>query len=165
MKSAIRKNQRAPVRESEVQMRPPKGGIVEDRGDKFHIDPDIIPDGMTYQWEALTVLGKENRPGMVRAMRNEWTPVPAERHPEIGGDPQAAGSAYEGAIVLEGLILMERPIEVTNYVRHVEKQKADEQIRHHFGRLSLIPDGALGDRQRNVRVSKERDLSIPEDAN
>src|ERR1700676_2790894 len=43
-----------------LELREQRGGDMDDGVDKFYIDPRIIPDGWSYEWKALTVLGKEN---------------------------------------------------------------------------------------------------------
>ena len=58
-----------------------------------------IPDGMTYQWSAIAVAGD---PALARfSPKTGWTPVPADRHPEMPSD-------YGNFIVIGDQMLMER---------------------------------------------------------
>src|SRR5215469_2284972 len=65
-------------RNGEVLTRKRKGGA-----DPYHIPPELIPKGWTYQWNAISVVGNtdvvlDQANGMYE---NGWRPVPAERHP------------------------------------------------------------------------------------
>ena len=135
------------------------------------MEPSTIPDGMTYEWKRISNLGQEDRRHQVNLARNKWVPVPADRHPEIGGDPLLPDQhnrphPHEGSIVIDGLMLMERPIEITRMVQQDDLRLAKGQVRDQFERLKLVPDGTLSSEsgERSVNLKRTRDLSIPEDA-
>lgn len=163
-----RSEQRAAQREAPVTE---EFEIFRDAGDKFYVDPKTIPDGMSYEWKRLSSLGQEDRRHQVNLARNRWVPVPAERHPEIGGDPMnpdqhGRPNPHADHIVIDGLILMERPIQITQKVQADDARLARGQVREQFERLKLVPDGTLSSEkgQRDVNIRRDRDLSIPEDA-
>lgn len=147
--------------------------IYEERGDKYHVPPDLIPHGMTYQWCRAFYMGVEDRRNIATLMRNRWTPVPADRegHEIFGGDDTQPDPVtgrkhpYEGGILLDGLLLMERPVEITNIVRQRDEQRARGQVRSQIERLKLVPDVASAHEKENrsVQFRRDRDLSIPED--
>ncbi len=151
--------------------------LHEDTGDKFHIPLEDIPDGMDYQWVALAVMGKIDARAMAMFAQNRWTPVPLSRHPHYGTDGGLIDGQkgtrigketiqYEDCIIREGMLLMERPMVITQFVRNNEKKKADDQVMQQLKRVQMAPEGTLAgvNRQRNVSVNRGRDLSIPEDA-
>ncbi len=170
--------QRSEQRQSMAALALPKDFVLhEDTGDKFHIPASDIPDGMDYQWAALTVMGKVDARAMAMLMQNRWTVVPLSRHPHYGSDGGLIDGQkgtrlgkeqilYEDCIIREGMLLMERPMAITQFVRAHEKKKADDQVINQMQRVKMAPEGTLSgvNRQRNVSISKGRDLSIPEDA-
>jgi hypothetical protein len=93
-------------------------------GDKFHIDDADIPDGMSYQWVATHVAGAEQRNSIASFSQNGWESVPLSRYPGRYAEPDA-----KGAIVMDGLMLVERPIELTEEARGEEIAAAKNLIR------------------------------------
>ncbi len=173
-----RQPQRAePQRASQRGLTAPQGFVLhEETGDRFHVPPELIPDGWKYQWERLTYLGKVDARHQANLAMNRWVPVPLSRHPEFGSDSsiidgQKMGKlgketwTWDECIVRDGMILMERPIEIDDYVRSVQKQKADQQVLQQVARNKMAPEGTLAgvNRQRNATLNRTRDLSIPED--
>jgi hypothetical protein len=92
--------------------------------DKFHIDPADIPEGMSYQWISHTIIGQEQRNTMAAFATNGWEPVDLSRYPGRYAPPNATG-----AIILEGMMLVERPIELTLEARAEEIREAKNLIR------------------------------------
>lgn len=125
--------QRAEIRAKEIFDN--LGDGIED-SDEFYIDLDIIPDGWTYEWKTHTIFGKVDPTYQVTLARRGWEPVPSSRHPElmpVGTD--------EKNITRKGMILMERPKEVTEEVRRIEKKSAKNQVRAKEEQLSMAPQG------------------------
>lgn len=147
--------------------------IYEERGDKYHVPEDIIPSGQSYQWCRAFYMGVEDRRNIAALMRNRWTPVPADRegHEIFGGDDTRPDPVtgrkhpYEGGILLDGLLLMERPAEITEIVRRRDQARAKGQVRSQIERLKLVPEVASKHERQDRQVSfrRDRDLSIPED--
>lgn len=90
--------------------------------DKFHVPPEIIPDGWSYQFIACSVYGK--RESTIGFMNNGWTPVMASRH-----DGMFMPIGHDGAIIVDELMLVERPIELTLEAREEEIGAARNLIR------------------------------------
>lgn len=106
---------------------------------RYHVDTASIPKGMDYQWKRLSYLGKEDRENQIDTYENGFTPVPAQRHPELAGLDGAA----DGHIVREGLILVERPLELTHEARDEDQAAARALRKQQFRRLGLTPDNNL----------------------
>lgn len=105
-----------PVRKRE---RKRKGTIAID---KFAVGE--APEGMTYEWKRISVYGASD-PSYEVLMRDQgWEPVDASRHPEM-----VSGNA-RGPIVRDGLMLMERPVELTEEARAEERQSARVAVAH-----------------------------------
>jgi hypothetical protein len=80
--------------------------------DKFAIPKRFIPEGWTYEWKNYSVYGQENPQYLSSVFRTGWAPVPASRHPEL------IYIGYIGeAIIKDGMILVERPEEITREAR------------------------------------------------
>lgn len=154
MESIVRKPQREEQR-AEVRLELPD----EDTGSKFYIDPSKIPDGQSYQWQRVSTYGKDDRPEQVRSARFHWRPVPAKRHPELAG--HAAG---DEAVVIDGLMLCERPAYLTEEAQKREVKKARALTANHFERLQLSSTGnkdKITDKARN-KAEINTSLVIPD---
>lgn len=136
--------------------------MAED-GDRFAIDPAIVPDGWSYEWKRWSIYNQEDKGYMARLSGMGWTAVPAERHAGL-----FMPHDYKGSIIFDGLILMERPIELTIEARAEDKKKADKQVYDAKRLHGLVPntDGIRTDTQAvrtNTFVKSHRDagLDIP----
>jgi len=122
-------------------------------------DPYFIPDairaklaeeGFEYQWNVWSVLEKENRSERARMYNAGWRPVPADRHDGVFLPPGSKGD-----IVIGGLILEERPVELSNEARLEDKIAADEQVngsRRQFGFAPTAPGFEGADKSNSPHV-------------
>jgi hypothetical protein len=136
-------------------------GLDDDGINEFYIDPRIIPDGWSYEYKRFTVLGAQDPSYQVSLSMKGWEPVPASRHPELMPDN------YHGdTIERKGMILMERPAEITQEAIAREHRKAVSQVRQKEAQLNGAPAGTFerdnkGTPLVNVRRSYEA-IPIPE---
>ncbi len=108
--------------------------------DPFHIPPEIVPKGWSYQWNVVSVSGNadivlDQGLGMYE---NGWRPVPAERHPGL-----YVPHGTTGAVIRGGQRLEERPIELTREARQDEVRDARALIsdRNDSLKLSGVKNG------------------------
>lgn len=113
-------------------------GSLDEDEDKFKFDLSIIPDGWSYEWKMLEVLGKADPSYQVNIARKGWEAVPRSRHPEMMPDNYAGNT-----IVRDGMILCERPLEITEAARRREYQKARDQVRGKEEQLGASPPGTF----------------------
>lgn len=109
--------------------------------DEFHIPPEIVPENWTYQWNLLEVYGQPQVHNRIAMQEGGWRPVPCGRHP---GRFMPNGTPPESAIIRGGLILEERPEELTQEARNEELSKATGLMRDSQQGLGLtqkMPDG------------------------
>ena len=100
------------------------------------------PPGWTYEWKTHSVFNKEYPQYINALMRTGWSAVPAARHRDL------TYNGYSGeSIIVDGMILMERPKELTDRVRRREHAKAIEQVRSSEAKLS---EAGPGQAPRNV---------------
>jgi hypothetical protein len=137
-------------------------GNMDQGTDDFFVPPEYIPDGWSYEWKRKTNVGMEDPAYQVQLARMGWEPVPASRHPAMMPDD----NKYQ-IIERKGLVLMERPMEITEEARQIEKQRARNQIRQKEAQLASTPEGGLGHRdhaQVKPRISKSYEpIPIPQD--
>jgi hypothetical protein len=145
--AAQRAEQRAPIRRHS-----------RSAADRYHINRSSIPDGMTYEWKRATYMGKEDVDHQIDLAENGWTAVPANRHPELAGRKVES----DAMIVRGGLVLMERPTDVTFDARQEDKARAKEQLTTQIHRLGLTERGTLPRARPQVRRTYEA-AEIPGD--
>jgi hypothetical protein len=137
-------------------------GDMNQGTDDFFVPPEYIPDGWSYEWKRKTNVGMEDPAYQVALARMGWEPVPAARHPSMMPD----GNKYL-TIERKGMILMERPLEITEESRQIDRNNARNQIRQKEAQLSSAPDGGLGHRdhaQVKPKISKSYEaIPIPKD--
>lgn len=119
-----------------AELRDHHNGDMDDGVDEFYVDPADIPEGWSYEWKRRTVLGAEDPAYQVALARAGWEPVPTSRHPSympMGGDYPF--------IERKGMILMERPLEITEDARNAELRKARMQVRQKEAQLNSAESG------------------------
>lgn len=109
-------------------------------GNRFDIDERRIPTGMHYEWKRKTFLGREDIEHLVNLDANGWLAVPSDRHPELSGTRLQSGSE----IVRGGMVLMERPVEITEEARELDGFAAKQQVAAQIQRLGLSGHRAGG---------------------
>lgn len=130
------------------RMRPDAGGDIFERAH--------APAGYTYQWNSITAINKELseiHQGMaVDMFENGWRPVPASRHPGVWTPP-----GYEGAILVKGMRLEERPLQLTQEAAREDEAHAKSQLRDQTDSLRLTQSqlpGANAGRAKQVSGMK-----------
>jgi hypothetical protein len=104
--------------------------------DEFFVELGIIPDGWSYEWKRHTLLGAEDPAHQVALARKGWEIVPASRHPEM------MPLGYTGGMILrKGVVLMERPLVITEEARAIENRRARLQVRAKEEQLSAAKPG------------------------
>lgn len=170
--SVPRSEMRAPVREESsaerakrraAEIRGHLGGI-EEGTDEFYVDPNMIPEGWSYEWKRKLLLGAEDPTYTVQLLRMGWEPVPLNRDRDHMA--MMPSNWPHNTIERKGMILMERPTEVVEEARRIEQKRAKDQVRAKEQQLSGAPDGQFGRDHAQVRpkISKSFEaMPIPEE--
>jgi hypothetical protein len=158
---AKREPARAPARE---QVRTPvlkageflgrNGEILsrtKDYEDAFDVPLHMREVGWSYQWNRMSVYGKEDTAEMRRMQANGWRPIPAERFGETGDT---------SFVEREGLILMERPKGMTELAEKEEERKAATQYLGSFTNVDLGEHVPAMARTMQKRMARERSITI-----
>jgi hypothetical protein len=153
MTTSAPRTRQTPARETEVSASPTRTRVRQGT-DRYAIPTEIIPDGWVYQWKRHSVLGQEDPGYAAELAQVGFTPVPAERHP---GRFLPAG--YTGSIIIGGMILMERPVELENEAKAEDRARARAQkvgSYEQFGlKTNFDTDAPNARRNTGVRVSRE----------
>jgi hypothetical protein len=94
------------------------------------------PPGWTYEWKTNSVWGKEYPQYVASLQRTGWSPVPAHRHRELLYPEYDAEN-----VIIDGMLLVERPKELTDRVRRQEYARAIEVVRSSERKLAEAPAG------------------------
>ena len=119
--------------------------------DPFYVPPEIVPNGWKYEWKTYTVFNQRNPGYEARLNMNTWTPVPADRHPGMW-----VPDGTEGAVIVEGLMLMERPMVIHQEALQEERDAAKAALASQqalFGQR--VGDGERVVRQKNTGIRIE----------
>lgn len=159
-----RANPRPPVEEPEGLIRTPvreeirKPVVAQGRSrrrkssiDRFYVPADAVPEGMTYQWCRKSIWGQPDISHMVGLQENGWTPVPADRHSGL-----FMPNGHVGDIERDGLVLMERPVELTAEARAEDKAAADALTRMQDEQLGRALPQQFDRVRPNIRTGYER---------
>lgn len=136
-------------------------GDIDEGQDKFYVDPHAVPDGWSYEWKVRSVVGLEDPARQVAQARMGWEPVPVDRHPSFMPE------GYHGkTIERDGMVLMERPKEITDEIKDIELRKARAQVRTKEEQLNSAPQGHFerdSDPRTRAKITKTYEaIPIPE---
>lgn len=131
--------------ENRTIQRPPQRRMIYTGANRFDFDKSKIPPGQAYKWLRVTIAGQEDDENRIMAEMNGWTPVPANRHPELSG----LSAKSDQAIVRGGLMLVEQPKEYEEESRNMDKFEARNSLEEQVQRLGLQArqNGARGIRR------------------
>ncbi len=136
-------NRRPPVRTAEVRPEPVRAEEVRPKRertrkgtgtDRLHIPQHLIPDGVDLQWVTDTILGQPATQTRIGFEVNGWQPVTPDM---FGGryDGMFMPKGFKGEINVDGLVLMERPMELTLEARAEERKAARSAINTHESKI------------------------------
>jgi hypothetical protein len=133
-----------------AELRGHSGGVQEDVDD-FYVDPDMIPEGWSYEWKRHLLLGAEDPSYNVSLARAGWEPVPVNRDAKHRAmmPMNWTGSHIER----KGMILMQLPTEIVEENKAFERKKARDQVKAKEAQLSGTPEGTLSRDDPRVRPS------------
>jgi hypothetical protein len=132
------------------------GGKLPADQDEYYISPDSIPDAWDYAWRTYTVFNREDPTYQVKLANTGWTAVPASRHPEF----LPKGSTV-ATIVRSGLMLMERPMQITELYRARDHREAIDQVRVKEAELADTKPGQLDRMAPKLSKSMEQ-FAVPD---
>ena len=137
---------------------------MEEGTDEFYIDPNMIPEGWSYEWKRKLLLGAEDPTYTVHLLRMGWEPVPLNRDRDHMA--MMPSNWPHNTIERKGMILMERPTEVVEEARRIEQKRARDQVRSKEAQLAGAPDGQFtrDHPQARPKISKSFEaIPIPEE--
>lgn len=121
---------------------------------EFHIPPEQIPPGTSYQWNNLTVFGQNNPSYDSHMLMQGWRPVDAARHPHLMPE------GHKGPVVVKGQILMERPIELTLEAQQEDLDRARGEVRRKEDQLYGERPDTEGGHRLGIKKSIEQGAPV-----
>lgn len=111
-----------------------------DRDDPFYVNLEAVPSDISVEWKRWSNVGEEN-PFYIAHLREQgWEPVNPKEHPDWVPVPP---DYKDNVIIKSGLILMERPRELTEEARREMRQLSRRQIIEAEQRLGMTQKGEL----------------------
>ena len=124
--------------------------------DPFYIPVEEIPEGSSYEWKRFSNVGQEDPFYIAQMRRQGWEPVDPKRHPTW------VPPGYNlPTIVKGGMILMERPIELTQEAQRETRQLAQQQMAEAEQRLGKTPNNTLTRDHAEVKPRIEKQYMRP----
>jgi len=117
----------------------------EDAG-PLHIPVELIPPGMSYEWKMATTFGKEKDGYHAELIRLGWREVPMGRHRDRFG---VKGMPDDAPIILNGLVLMEKPEALYNERQRYHEILARRQVKDKETQIGQRMPGSQLPRQIN----------------
>mgnify|MGYP006288033009 CR=1 FL=1 len=146
----------ANLRAEEIRNRLRQNEGVHEFHDDFYIDPRDIPDGWDYNWKRHTTGGMPDPAYEVELLQNGWEAVDASRHPHM------MPPGYRGPIERKGMILMERPKEISDLAKQRELVNAREAVAAKERALGMAPSGHFERDKRQTGINKSyQPMEIP----
>lgn len=103
--------------------------------DPMYINPNWIPDDMSWEWKRETVVGQPDESHQINLRENHWKAVDATRL------PQMVSAGATGPIRRMGQVLMERPKYLTDEARQEDLDIANNNVRDRESSLGATPAG------------------------
>jgi len=146
----------ASIRSEEIKRRMREEESNYEFHDDFHIDQRLIPEGWDYNWKRKVTAGMSDPAYEVELAQSGWEPVESSRHPHMmpGG--------HVGPVERRGMILMERPKEISDMGKQRELVNAREAVAARERALGMTPSGTLErDRNRTTLNKQYVPMEIP----
>jgi hypothetical protein len=145
IRQPVRATARQAVRGDAREIRDRQGNVLVRRGsndgkyDPFKIPDDLAEKGWDRQWIRCSVIGQEDISNQVMHQENGWRPINADR---AGFRGRFMPHEYKGAIVKDGLMLVERPMALTEQAKDEDNRRLREQTRQQRENFGLaLPSG------------------------
>lgn len=153
IRETLREDVRAPEGE---RVRRHKGGF--ETTNRFHIPPEMIPEGRSLEWKRVEVMGKTDYRYEQGLYEQGWRPV---EHTMWQFPGFFAPVGAEGPVIIDGMMLMERPIELTREAEAEDYARARAAKRAGERKLGDAPDGTLPRTKPTINTSHEP-MTVPE---
>jgi hypothetical protein len=125
------------------------------REDPFAVNLENIPDDVSLNWKRVSNKGEEDPFYLSRMREQGWEPVDPREHPDWVPLPPG----YDKPTIEKGgLILMERPKELTDEATAENKKLASRQVREAEQRLGMTQKGEMTRDHDGVRPRVQKDV-------
>lgn len=139
-------------------------GDMSEGTDEFYVPPSLVPDGWTYEWKRHKIWNQEDPAYTVQLARDGWEEVPLHRNADH--EAMMPRNWSGNTIERKGMVLMERPSEISEQVRRMDLMRARQQVRVKEQQLATTPDGTMtrDDSRVAPKINKSYEaIPIPKD--
>lgn len=119
MATQVRSDVCEPLRATQTERLQRRRGIG---ADKFHIPPELIPEGMSLEWKRMETVGAPDLSHQIALAENHWTPVSTDQVPGL------MPPGYSGVIKRDGQQLMMRPSYLSDEAREEVLDEARRRV-------------------------------------
>ena len=123
---------------------------LDEGTDEFYVPPSLVPDGWTYEWKRHKIWNQEDPAYTVQLARDGWEEVPLHRN--AAHEAMMPRNWSGNTIERKGMVLMERPSEISDEARAIELRKARNQVRQKEAQLNSAEGGQF------ERANKDQSL-------
>lgn len=144
----------------QVRERKRKGGQIADR---YELPEDMLADftarGMSVEWKRETLIGANDPSYDVFLREQGWEPVDGDRFPGF------VMAGHQGPIRRDGMILMERPVELTQEAMAEDRDNARRAVAIKEQQLQGTAAGEFqrhrADGSSTVQLNKSMERGMP----
>lgn len=124
----------------------------EGGGDEFYVPKRLIPRGYSVEWKRVSTINKEEDDSYFVGLADQgWEPATTDQFPTL------VSKNYKGkSIIRKGMMLMIRPVELTEEARQEDIAAAREQVESKLQALGETPKGELTRKVQSLKRSYER---------
>lgn len=127
--------------------------------DPFYIDPIEVPPGTSWEWKRSSNLGAEDTEHQISMLEAGWEPVTWEMRNPGKRPPGLTAIGLKDPCKRKGMILMERPLELTQEAQIEMRQAAQDQVMDKMRALGQAPPDTFSRDHRNLDNHVKREYA------
>lgn len=127
--------------------------------DPFHIDPAEIPHGSSWEWKRFSSLGAEDHEHGQLMKEMGWLPVTWAMRWDAKRPPGLTEIGLQEPCKRKGMILMERPLELTQEAILEDHDRADGQVADKLRELGQAPAETMPRAHPHLQNKVKRDYA------
>lgn len=130
--------------------------------DRFSFDKSIIPRGMDWQWNVVTVLNEAQRDNQIDMREAGWRAVTWRDLPDHMRPVDLTEAGLDEPVVYRGQMLMQRPMSLTIEARAEDLDAAQDAVRSKQRQLQQPEQGGAPRKGLQINRNYERPQPTPQ---
>lgn len=137
------------------QPEPPRDTRVRRRArdaaaNPFHIDSGEVPEGYSWEWKRMSTAGQDDQEHQISLQEDGWLPVLWCDRIETKRPPGITSVMLRDPVRRKGMMLMQRPVELTREAQIEDAQAASDQVMDKMRALGQAPPETFTREHRNL---------------